>query len=280
MTPLVQSYSLGDFYCTSVAVGLKSLLGPYLREAAARVVNPLSYPRYMEYRLALRQLGPLDGCRVLDVGSPKLPILVLARKAQCELYATDIRDYFIGPTAQFLARMGLGERVGRDVHLEVQDARQLSYPDNWFDRVFSISVLEHIPADGDTQAIREIARVMRPGGILTITVPFAASGYHEEFVQGDVYERQAVAGGTFYQRYYDMAALHARLVAPSGLRLVVTSFFGEPSIRFETYWNRIPMRWKIPLLWAQPFLAQVFLRQVGMDQLDAATGVALKLVKA
>jgi SAM-dependent methyltransferase len=276
----VQLYSLLDFYLTSLAIGLVSLPGPYCREAAARVVNPLSYPRYMEYKLALGQLGPLGGCRVLDIGSPKLPVLVLARKAQCELYATDVRDYFIGPTAHFLTRMGLSRRLGKDLHLEVQDARQLSYADEWFDRAFSISVLEHIPADGDTRAIQEIARVLRPGGVLTLTVPFAASGYHEEFLQGEVYERQAVTGGTFYQRYYDLATLHARLVAPAGLQLAAMTFFGEPGLRFEPYWNRVSMWWKLPLLWAQPFLAQVFLRKVGMDRLDAATGVALKLVKS
>jgi SAM-dependent methyltransferase len=279
MATRTRPYSLLDYYFTSVAVGLKSLLGRHPREAAARVANPLSYPRFMEYQLTIDELEPLDGCRVLDIGSPKLPILLLARNSRCELYATDIRDYFIASMADFLQRLGCGQRLGRTIHLEVQDARQFSYPDAFFDRIFSISVLEHIPDGGDSEAIREIARVLKPGGVVTLTVPFAGRGYSEEFIAGPVYERGAQDGPTFYQRRYDLASLHRRLIGPSGLILQRLTFFGEPRVPFERYWNRVSMRWKLPLLWAQPFLAKLFLKRLTAEQLDVACGVALKLAK-
>jgi ubiquinone/menaquinone biosynthesis C-methylase UbiE len=231
----------------------------------------------MEYQLTVDALRPLRGCRVLDIGSPKLPALLVARDRTCELYATDIRDYFIAPTAEFLTRMGLGDRLGRGVYLQVQDARCLSYDDASFDRVYSISVLEHIPDHGDSEAIREIARVLKPGGTLTLTVPFNARGYYEEFVSGDVYERSAEKKGTFYQRHYHFDSLMERLVEASGLILEDMRFFGEPYVHFEPYWNRISMRWKLPLLWAQPFLAKLFLKPLTRDQSGAACGVALRL---
>ena len=37
------------------------------------------------------------------------------------------------------------------------------------------------------------------------------------------------------------------------------------------------MRWKLPLLWAQPFLAKLFLKPLGADRIGAACGVALRL---
>jgi SAM-dependent methyltransferase len=279
MLDSIRPYSLPDYYLTSIAVGLKSLLSGHPREALARVLNPLSYPRLMEYQLALDQLGPLDGCRVLDIGSPKLATVVVARNARCELHSTDIRDYFIPSTAQFLRSTGLGHRLGRDLHLETQDARRLSYADGSFDRVFSISVLEHIPDDGDARAMREIARVLRPGGLVTLTVPFSDRGHRDEYVNGDVYERAGTGVPTFYQRYYDRASLFERLIEPSGLTVLETTFFGEPNVRFEPYWTRIPLAWKVPLLWAQPFLEKLFLARLGTDRLDAACGVALKLQK-
>ena len=146
------------------------------------------------------------------------------------------------------ARYGLGDGI-----TSTQDARYLSYEDASFDRAFSISVFEHIPDNGDALAMREVKRVLRSGGIFTMTVPFTAAVSGEEYVQGGVYERAAASGGTFYQRHYDLPALQARLIDPSGLHLVEAVFFGEPRVKFEKYWNRVPMRWKLPLLWTQPF---------------------------
>ncbi len=269
-------YSLLDYYFTSIEVGLRSLRSrAYRKEAAERIANPLSYPRYMEFELAINPLLPVDGCRVLDIGSPKLPLLVLARHARnVQLWSTDIRDYFIGPTREFLKTLRMEQRV----QLEVQDARHLTYEDQFFDRIFSISVVEHIPDSGDSDAMREIARVLKPGGAATITTPFNAGGYREEFVRGPVYERHD-AGATFYQRHYDRATLQSRLLEPSGLVVEGMTFFGEPGFRVEPWWNQIDMRWKAPLLWAQPFAAQVFFKKLREDQLHAAAGVALRLRK-
>ncbi len=51
----------------------------------------------------------------------------------------------------------------------VGDALRLPFSDGTFDRVIAAEVLEHIPAD--RQAMSELARVLRPGGTLAVTVP-------------------------------------------------------------------------------------------------------------
>jgi SAM-dependent methyltransferase len=51
----------------------------------------------------------------------------------------------------------------------VADARRLPFPDAAFDRVIAAEVLEHIP--DDTAAMTELARVLRPGGTMAVTVP-------------------------------------------------------------------------------------------------------------
>jgi SAM-dependent methyltransferase len=49
------------------------------------------------------------------------------------------------------------------------DATRIPFPDGTFDTVIAAEVLEHLPAD--QQAMNEIARVLRPGGVAAVTVP-------------------------------------------------------------------------------------------------------------
>jgi SAM-dependent methyltransferase len=49
------------------------------------------------------------------------------------------------------------------------DALQLPFGDETFDRVICSEVLEHIP--DDLGAMRELTRVLRPGGTMAVTVP-------------------------------------------------------------------------------------------------------------
>jgi SAM-dependent methyltransferase len=51
----------------------------------------------------------------------------------------------------------------------VGDALSLPFPPASFDRIIAAEVLEHIP--DDRGAIAELARVLRPGGSLAVTVP-------------------------------------------------------------------------------------------------------------
>ncbi len=49
------------------------------------------------------------------------------------------------------------------------DATRLPFGDNSFDRIIASEVLEHIPHDID--ALAELTRVLKPGGLLAATVP-------------------------------------------------------------------------------------------------------------
>lgn len=49
------------------------------------------------------------------------------------------------------------------------DALTLPFPDECVDRVIAAEVLEHIP--DDERALRELVRVLRPGGRMAVTVP-------------------------------------------------------------------------------------------------------------
>ena len=79
------------------------------------------------------------------------------------------------------------------------DARSLPFDDHSFSQVLLVSTLEHVGADntvyglqaeqdeeGRVQALRELRRVLRPGGSLLVTVPLGEPGDHGWFWQDDV----------------------------------------------------------------------------------------------
>ncbi len=71
------------------------------------------------------------------------------------------------------------------------DGTRLPFPDDTFDRIICSEVMEHIP--DDSAAAAELARVLKPGGTIAVTVPtwlpekvcWALSDeYHAPFVEG------------------------------------------------------------------------------------------------
>jgi SAM-dependent methyltransferase len=74
----------------------------------------------------------------------------------------------------FAARFGTYETA--DLNMKgvdhKSDLQHLQFPDSTYDFVFASHVLEHIR--NDTRAIKEIRRVLRPGGIAIIPVPLVA----------------------------------------------------------------------------------------------------------
>jgi len=86
------------------------------------------------------------------------------------------------------------------------DARALPFPDAAFDRVVAAEVLEHV--DDDAAALAEVARVLRPGGTVAVTVP-AWLPERVCWALSDAYHAPAVAGG--HVRIYREPQLRARL---------------------------------------------------------------------
>jgi ubiquinone/menaquinone biosynthesis C-methylase UbiE len=116
-------------------------------------------------RRAVRLLDYLelaDGRRVLDCGCGMgFYLLAMSRLRQMELYGVD----------SDLRRLAQADALGTGAVLAEAGATQLPFPDEWFDAVLLSEVLEHIP--DDAAALAEIRRVLRPGGVLAISVPNA-----------------------------------------------------------------------------------------------------------
>jgi SAM-dependent methyltransferase len=254
--------SLG-IWTAGVLVGLRTLQKePVL--GLKRLALPVGYWRAVEFAYVWRQLSQPTGARILDVGSPKDLAAMLARHRGYEVVATDILPSAVLLSRRYASAQGLeGQGPGR-VHTEVQDARALMYPDDSFDAAYSVSVLEHIPDDGDSTAIRELIRVVRPGGVVVVTVPYDQR-YRETFLKGPVYERKPVESeAIFYERHYDRAALIKRLLGPETAEVIDLSFWGEGVVRMEALLDRLgPLR--LPISPLEAFLSTALLRRLEPD---------------
>ena len=201
----------GKLYRTSVGLGLRYLLRHgYLREAVIRVVVPLDPSRYLELPETMLELGARPGERVLDLASPKLTSVALARRG-IEVVSVDQLESEIESWRKLTA--------GEDnLSFQVADGRALPFEDASFDHAYSVSVLEHIPAPGDEQALRELARVTKPGGRVVVTLPYATE-YREDWRDAPVYADQGSGERHFFQRWYDSGRVERLAAAAPDLAL-------------------------------------------------------------
>lgn len=217
-------------FAYGVGIGIQALSHAHItKESFKNVVVPASYWRTLEYRLTFEALRPAATDRILDIGSPKLLSLYIAQYTGASVFATDLQEYFIPDYTYFRDLRGIPEERYR---LLTADGRALQFGDGVFDKVYSISVLEHIPGDGDTECMREVARVLRPGGIFVATIPFGREGREELRDAGRFYwsgsnGKGKSDGKVFFQRRYSESDIQRRIVCPSGLRVRNIGYFGE-----------------------------------------------------
>lgn len=103
-----------------------------------------------------------NGDRVLDCGCGMgAYLMMMSRLRQLDLHGVDGDQL----------RLRQARREHASAALAEVDIHRLPYPDAAFDKVLMSEVLEHL-AD-DRAAIREVYRVLKPGGILALSVPHA-----------------------------------------------------------------------------------------------------------
>ena len=114
-------------------------------------------------------VGPYD--RVLDVGCGAGRHAFEAYRRGARVVAADLDIGELTPVSGMLAAMSAEGEAGPPAAAAAltADATRLPFPDGAFDKVIAAEILEHVPDDG--QAMAEIARVLRPGGTVAVTVP-------------------------------------------------------------------------------------------------------------
>ena len=130
-----------------------------------------------------------------------------------KIYISDYFEEWGKDTEYDLGQMNQWKKTWEDcaydkdkIDVSTQDMTKLTYPDNFFDIVVCTSVIEHTynqcEWNGDKVSIKELARVLKPGGIMLLST--------------DMTKESKWISGTFY---YSEKDLFDRLIDHSGLTL-------------------------------------------------------------
>ncbi len=108
----------------------------------------------------------LKGRRILEIGCGRGDFscwLSLQLNGSANLVAADFSCTAISKAREYARSLNLA------IDWQVMDIEQIAYPDASFDVIFSCETVEHVP--DPRLALRELARVLKPGGTLFLTTP-------------------------------------------------------------------------------------------------------------
>ncbi len=152
------------------------------------------------------------GGMVLDVGCGSGVMVESLTALNCDYWGVDPAEKMIEDgKKRFSSRP--------NVHLAVGSAEKLDFPDNHFDAVLCMGVLERVK--DDRNALAEMVRVLKPGGTLLVTVPNKYSPY---FLWRDYLFYPVVS--LLRPIYFKLRGWERRPVIP-GHRMYSAKAFGE-----------------------------------------------------
>jgi len=155
-------YKGNTYACPICEYHAKSFLpaGLYVKRANEKCPSCGSLTRHRHVWLFLNEyLKGKQDVKILHF-SPEKPIAVRLKKRVGVDYKTSQYD----------------RSVLADLYLDIQ---AIDLPDNQFDIIICSHVLEHIP--DDQKAMREIYRILKPGGIAIVLVPLWPSEKHATY---------------------------------------------------------------------------------------------------
>ncbi len=158
--------------------------------------------------IRFEQLGLATGDRVLDVGAGFGRHVFECARRGADVVALDYAEDEVVQTRATLGGMvDAGEiDIERFKGVLRGDATRLPFADDSFDVVITSEVLEHI--QDDVSAIREMVRVLKPGGHFAATVP-AWLPEKINWMLSDEYHAPKSEGG--HVRIYSSTELSAKL---------------------------------------------------------------------
>jgi ubiquinone/menaquinone biosynthesis C-methylase UbiE len=186
-----------------------------MKKILFNIINPVDTTRYTEFTYLLNFIknNDLKQMTILDVSSPFMMAYILS--SQNKIIKTDVN---LDENKNINGNAGLS--------FMLEDATQLSFKDNTFDLVYSISVIEHIYKNY-IHAIKEMIRVVKTDGYVYLTFPVSAE-HVEEWIDNNIYSHQYKENNkTFFQYRFNEEDIDKILKHLSNVEIVDMSIYWE-----------------------------------------------------
>lgn len=181
------------------------------------ILYPLDSTRYNEFAVLLKYIKQnkvdIKDKKILDISSPFMMSYILAENAY--VTKTDINPE---------EKISIKEH--KKLKFEQIDGTDMPYENNTFDMVYSISVIEHIYR-GYEQALQEMVRVCKPGGLVYISTPVSRK-HEEEWIEDEIYSHQHKQNKkTFFQYRFSKKDIEKMLDSVDGVDVKIKDIYWE-----------------------------------------------------
>ncbi len=136
-----------------------SFLTPAYDFVMARIAREYAFKTRLVEQMKLQ-----EGFRVLDLGCGTATLTIMIKKACPDMTVVGL-DFDLKILAIGCAKI---KRSGLDISLNCGTAVELPYPNGCFNRVVSSMMLHHLNRAEKIRALKEVFRVLKPGGELHI----------------------------------------------------------------------------------------------------------------
>ncbi len=157
--------------------------------------------KHWDYPWVIINSDVKSGMRVLDAGSGRGFLQVFLSKMGCDVFSVDIRNLSSKLVTRIQRILKIKENEQRvmnkinrkynvNIKFKKESISRLSFNDSFFDVVFCISVLEHLKKNDVIKSVKEMNRVLKPGGTLALTVDYNLSSSKDKigFNEKDIME--------------------------------------------------------------------------------------------